>query len=784
MKVRSVGELVRSTLSRPGQSSYLLLRFRPTADELEDHSLLSQALPWLPELGRERAEFCDDLRRHGLGVVACAGAKEARRLLRQIRGRRLFAQVFAHRGAAGRATLIRARHHGVYATPAPLVGYLVRSVHRLLQDRLGWNAGLADPAVRLLDPAAGSMNFLRAAWRLALEAHWHRGGEAADLIRTHLLPHFLGIELQATLHVHGLANLSRFLGTHGYAPGAGEALPGALGDALAPASELLDFPANVVLGNPPWCGRSSHQGDWITALLKGYRRADGRDDGGYFRVDGRPLRERNSKWLHDDAVKFLRLAQWKIDQAGEGIAALVLPHNGLDAPTFRGLRRLLRATVDEIYTLDLHGNRRKRERSPDGGPDENVFAGIGQGVALFLLVKRQGLPQRVLRADLYGSRRSKLAALATSHVGTTGWQEVEPRSPSYLLVVADRTIEREYLRGIPLPEVFPLSSTGVITGRDSLAVALDRRSLVERLRALCREGGNDLRLDAGRRQQLCRDPAWRRRIRSFLARPFDRRFLLDHDALVERPRRAAMAHMAGGTNLALVASRQARGEPGALVTRWIAGHKAVSAYDVSSLFPLHLVDGDGRVPNLAPDLLARLAECHGVMPQPDEVLGYVYAVLYDPAYRERYRTLLRQDFARIPYPAERGLFTRLAALGGELIGLHLLADERLRRPPVRLVGSLSDGLGWGRRTLLNYREAEGRLYVNAKGSYFEGIAPEVLRYGIGDHPVLARWLTARAGRALRPGESRTFCRIASALVLTIDVQTRIAEATAGLRGAA
>ena len=164
----------------------------------------------------------------------------------------------------------------------------------------------------------------------------------------------------------------------------------------------------------------------------------------YFKVDGQPLRERNSKWLNDDAVRFLRLTQWKIEQSGEGIAALVLPHTGLDAPTFRGLRGALLDSFDEVYALDLHGNRRKRETSPDGGADENVFRGVLQGVALLVLVKRPGLARRLLRADLYGSRRDKLRILATSHVGTTAWKEVRPRPAAYLFIQGEERLEEEY----------------------------------------------------------------------------------------------------------------------------------------------------------------------------------------------------------------------------------------------------------------------------------------------------------------------------------------------------
>ncbi|HZF08241.1 MAG TPA: type ISP restriction/modification enzyme, partial [Thermoanaerobaculia bacterium] len=669
------------------------------------------------------------------------------------------------RPGPGRAAALR-RRHGLYATPPPLVGYLVRSVHRLLQAKLGRPAGLADPEVRLLDLAAGSMPFLRAAWRLALEAHWHQGGEPAEIIRDHLLPHFQSVELLPEAHARGQAALRRFLRAHAHTPDPAAPLPGVLADALAPAQEILDFPANVVLGNPPWRGRSEVRGEWITGLLARY-----------FEVDGKPLGERNSKWLGDDAVRFLRLAQWKIDQAGQGIAALVLPHTGLDAPTFRGLRGSLLDSFDEVYVFDLHGNQRKRERNPRGGADENVFAGIAQGAALFVLVKRPGLSKRVRRADLYGERRAKLAVLATSHVGTTAWTDVEPRAPSYLFVAGDRGIEQEYRRGLSLPEIFPLSSTGVITGCDALAVGVERQLLEERLRGLREAGAPDRRLDPGRWEELRRDPDWSRRIRSFLVRPFDHRFLLYADYFLARPRAAVMAHMEGGDNLALVACRQARGDVAALVTRSVIGHKAVSGYDVSTLFPLYL---DQAAPNLAPDLLRRLAERYGAPPSPAAVLGYVYAVLYDPVYRTRYDKLLRADFPRIPFPEEQELFLRRAALGKELIDLHLLADERLRRPPVRLAGaapgdSIRNRLGSGARTLLDYHPSQGQLSVNPFGLRFEGVAPEVFRYEIGGHAVLPGWLRARAGRVLTAEAAATFCRIAAALGLTLEVQARIAE---------
>jgi predicted helicase len=613
-----------------------------------------------------------------------------------------------------------------------------------------------------LDPAAGALNFVLAACRQAVAAHRERGGHVQALLSRHLLPNFHGIELLASEHARGLVEMRRFLESHGFA-GRRERFSSRLADALAGPGATSFEPADpgrvqVLIGNPPWRGHSANQGRWITSLLRGYTLPDGREEQGYFRVDGQALGERNPKWLADDSVKFLRLAQWKIDQAGEGIVAFVVNHNGLDALTFRGFRRSLMGTFEEIYALDLHGNQRKREKSPDGGPDENIFSGVAQGAAILLLVKRQGLRRRVFRADLFGTRKAKLRTLSRGSVETTAWSEVQPRSPAYLFLAGEARIEEEYRRGMALPDIFPVHSAGVITGRDALLTGLDWRAF---------EG----------RVELQDGDGWHRQLTAYLARPFDVRHLLYAPDLLARPRRALMAHMWGGANLGLIVARQCKEEPGAMVTRWIAGHKAVSAYDVSSLFPLYL-HPEGAA-NVAPEVSRRLAERYGRIPDPSEILGYVYATLYNPCYRQRYRDLLRRGFPRIQFPQKSRNFRRLAELGGELIALHLLEDERLRASPVRFLGDGGRPLSTGRKSVCDYRESESRLYVNEHGLCFEGIEPEVWAFRVGGYQVLSNWLQSRAGLVLSHHQNRELRQIAEALRLTLGVQKDIAAAEAG-----
>ncbi|HEY3491769.1 MAG TPA: type ISP restriction/modification enzyme, partial [Solirubrobacterales bacterium] len=496
----------------------------------------------------------------------------------------------------------------------------------------------------------------------------------------------------------GHLKMSLFLAEQGYTPGEGDRINLLLTNALEredlkqaflpgfdslvrevrKAAEVKEDPRIcVVLGNPPYSGHSANPSD------RKRRQDDPLRD--YYQVDGEPLREKNAKWLQDDYVKFLRFAQRKIEQAGEGVIGLVLNHGYLDNPTFRGLRKSLAETFNEIFVLDLHGNRRKREITPAGGRDENVFD-IAQGVSILLAVKKPGLPKRVLRADLRGNRVSKLRWLSWRDVASASWTELEPRGPAFLFVDRDRQLEQVYVRGIPLPEIFPEHSVGVLTARDAFAVDLDPKELRKRIIQLRsgllprdivpdeypKDTGSWKLTEAVRRAG--EDAEWEKRFTQILFRPFDLRHVFYADYLVERPRERVMGHLLRGRNLALVVPRQSRAGPGALVTEHIAAHKAVSAYDINHVFPLWLLPEGifpSRVPNVAPGVLRFLERSFGTAPGPEALLGYVYAVLYSHEYRERYAAFLASDFPRIPFPRDRYLFEALSGIGQELIGLHL-----------------------------------------------------------------------------------------------------------------
>ncbi|HWM95136.1 MAG TPA: type ISP restriction/modification enzyme [Thermoanaerobaculia bacterium] len=710
---------------------------------------------------------------------------------------------------------------GVFYTPPAVVSYVVRSLDHLLRTRLDRPGGLADPRVWLLDPAAGTMTFVVEAFRCAIEgwaAAYGRAGVPA-LIRDHLLPRSFGFELMMAPYAIGHLKMSLFLAEKGYALGGEDRvnllltnalekedlkqgfLPGlpSLAREVRKAAEVKeDRRICVVLGNPPYSGHSANPVERKNKKKDPLR--------AYYQVDGEPLGEKNVKWLQDDYVKFLRFAQSRIDESGEGVVGLVLNHGYLDNPTFRGLRRSLMDSFEEIYVLDLHGNRRKREVSPDGARDENVFD-IEQGVSILLAVKFDPVPPlpdplprsggegarlaRVYRADLYGNRAKKLRWLTARDVESTLWTELQPRGPSYLFVERDARLEELYVRGIPLPEIFPEHSVGVLTARDAFVMDFELSKLRDRIIQLRkgllprdivpdeypRDTGSWKLAEAVRRAGA--DAKWETRFTEILYRPFDLRQVFYADYLVERPRERVMGHLLRGQNLALVVPRQSKDGPGALVTERVAAHKAVSAYDINYVFPLYLLP-EGifpeRTPNVSPGVLRFLERAFGVAPKPEEILGYVYAVLYSNRYRDRYAAFLASDFPRILFPRDRYLFDALAGLGAELVDLHLPGRPlRPTRPTTQFLGQGSGRLGRTRKVLRDYRADERRVYVNEERQLFDGIPSQVWEYRIGGYQVLDRWLQDRAGRKLTSPEIQDFCRTATALGRTVEVQKRIDE---------
>ncbi len=742
---------------------------------------------------------------------------------------------------------------GVYYTPEPVVSYIVRSVDHLLKTRFGLKEGLADaskitvPApdggtqqvhkVQVLDPATGTGTFLHGVIDQIHGTFKGNEGMWSSYVSQHLLPRLFGFELLMAPYAVAHLKLGLQLAETGYDFQSDERLRIYLTNTLEEAfddphgkayfSQWLaeeaqaagkvkrEAPVMVVLGNPPYSGHSANQGKWITNLLKGLDTLDPshpKATTSYFHVDGKPLGERNPKWLNDDYVKFIRFAQWRIEQTGHGVLAFISNHGYLDNPTFRGMRQSLMQTFDEIFVLDLHGNSKKKETAPDGGKDENVFD-IMQGVAIGIFVKHQGPapgPAKVHHADLWGSRSGKYDWLNHQSVADSPWAELIPAEPFYLFTERAVDLADEYEGGWKITEAMPVNVLGFQSHRDHFAVDMDEPKLRNRMqdfkstdptdedlrRRYEIKGNRDWNIPEARRRMRV-DGRWNDRFLRCPYRPFDFRWCYFDGAAMDYPRRELLDHVAGKANLCLNAVRQTKATTWqhAIATNAPAPAVFVEIKDGSNIFPLYLypstVEGQllgvdepttepgNRRPNLSPEFitdfgtrlkLAFIPDGKGDLKTtfgPEDVFAYAYAIFHAPSYRRRYAAFLKIDFPRLPLTSNLALFQKLCGLGEALVGLHLL--ERDGAAPARFPVK-----GGNAVEKLRYEaDAEGgRVWINAT-QYFAEVPEAVWGFHVGGYQVCEKWLKDRKGRVLDHGDLKHYCRVVAALGDTIRLMAEV-----------
>lgn len=732
---------------------------------------------------------------------------------------------------------------GVYYTPEPVVGYIVRSIDAILRRDFGMKDGLAHAKkikvkrpkaqgkgeesyethrLQILDPATGTGTFLYAVIAKIREHFDGNAGAWPGYVAEHLLPRLFGFELLMAPYAVAHMKLGLELEQSGYDFSSDERLGVFLTNTLEEAHELTglplftqwlaeesraasavkrDAPVMVVLGNPPYSGHSVNKGEWIEELMTDYKQSP------------ELKKPAQAKWLSDDYVKFIRFAQWRIEQTGHGVLGFVTNHGYLDNPTFMDMRRSLLSSFDEIYLLDLHGNSKKKEKMPDGGKDENVFD-IQQGVAIGLFVRhadaerRSDHVARVNRADMYGSRKEKYATLDASDMRTTEWSPLEPTAPAWLFIEQDSDLLAEYDRGWSLRDIFSPNgdpAPGIVTTHDEFAISWTKEEAaakVERLLATTTEA------EARELFKLCSqdqwryqraknelaDGSWREKIVPILYRPFDVRWTVyDRNVAVHRRERAS-DHFLQRKNFGLALMRQVAADQPfshAMITRNISDNRAMfSSRGVMAVSPLCLYPTDApadlldTVPrekraNLSPGFVAALTKAVGTTPSSEDTLAYIYAVLYAPSYRARYADFLKRDFPRIPLTANRKLFDALVEAGRELIALHVMDTtlpritrydvagnnvvDKVRYAPPSPQPSPTSGRG---------SESGGRVYINAE-QYFGGVPQAVWDMHIGGYRVAEKWLKDRKGRPLTYDDLTHYQAVIAALARTLQLQADI-----------
>jgi predicted helicase len=733
---------------------------------------------------------------------------------------------------------------GVFYTPRPVVSYIVRSVDELLRTEFGLEDGLADTTtwgemakrhkdlkipegtspeqafVQILDPATGTGTFLVEVIDIihkTMVAKWKAQGHGEKKIAAlwneylpkHLLPRLHAYELLMAPYAIAHLKVGLKLYETGYRFGSDERARIYLTNALEPAHDFsgtfeFAIPAlaheaqavneikrkqrfTVVIGNPPYSNFGQlNRVSFILDLLDDYKKS---------------LGERKLN-LDDDYIKFIRLGQWVIDQTHVGLLAYISANSYLGGAGHRKMRQLLLASFDKLRVLNLHGNLRKKEHTPDGDKDENVFD-IMQGVAIGLMRKTPSkkLGSRVDYADLWGTRQQKYAALGSTSVG---YEEIHPEAELFLLIPQTSAFREEYGCYAQLKEIFHDVGQGIEMGRtialassktEIAAVISDLKTLTE----LTFSRKYDTPVSSATwgieraRQDVC---SGRGRFMKLMVRPFDEGWTYytgRAGGFHHRPRAASTANMLLNGNRALVAKRQSK--EANFTSVWVVdkpinqGFFSIDPLGRESLFPVYRVrdasadepslwsDSETAIGNLRSDFLNDLPSSDSADGADVRALEYIYAVLHSPTYRERYGEYLRTDFPRVPRPTSLGLYRALFRLGSSVIAVHLMESPNLEHFITTYSGPKNPEvgrIGWSNDTVWLDAAATKKGQPATPGTIgFRSVPEAVWNFHIGGYQVCEKWLKDRKGRTLSKDDIAHYQKIVVALNETIRLMQEI-----------
>ena len=763
---------------------------------------------------------------------------------------------------------------GVFYTPRPVVSYIVRSVDELLRTEFGLADGLADTAtwgemakrhkdlnlpegispaqafVQLLDPATGTGTFLVEVIDLiyrTLMEKWKSHGHGEKEIRAlwnnyvpeHLLRRLHGYELLMAPYAIAHLKIGLKLYETGYRFESDQRARVYLTNALEPPGDgqlTLDFlPAlaheahavseikriqrfTVIVGNPPYAGHSlNNQVPWIVDKVYDYKR------------NYPDLQKRGqAKWLQDDYVKFLRLAEWEIARSSAGAVGFITNHAWLDNPTFKGMRKHLLGSFDLRTVLDLHGNANRKESALDGSADENVFE-IKQGVAISVLARRPrpvSDEQWILqRSDLLGMDTHKFDTLLANTTGSLASDSYSLLPPEYIFDRRDEEKKAEYEQFPSLPSIFSQNgdpAPGIVTTHDEFAISFTREEQTEKVEALLTTRNevaarklfrlcSQSQWDYTQAKSELRRRKWQKAIVPVLYRPFDVRFTVYNRHVAVHRRERVSLQMLNARNCALISCRQRSVQDTwrqVFSTRHIIESSAISnkTKEINYLFPLWIVgewpDMEAR-PNIDAALAAGVTGLTGLAYRdhpgarytrwdgrgdlrvdygPQDLFDWTYAVLHSESYRERYAEFLKSDFPRVPLPQSTRLFRALAGHGRRLVELHMLESPPRDKVTSTYIGPRSPEvgrIGWSGGTVwLDARKTnarEGQRATKPGTIGFKGVPEQVWDFHIGGYQVCHKWLKDRKDRTLSDEDIAHYQKIVVALSETIRIMAEIDE---------
>ncbi|TLP75665.1 type ISP restriction/modification enzyme [Maribacter sp. ACAM166] len=681
--------------------------------------------------------------------------------------------------------------------------------------------------VQILDPATGTGTFLAEVVKFIYNKNFKAmKGAWSGYVEEHLIPRLNGFELLMASYSMAHLKLDMLLTETGYKSTKNERLNIYLTNSLeehhkdtgtlfsnwlsSEANEAnhikRDTPVMCVIGNPPYAVSSTNKGDWIQGLLNDYKK---------------DLNERKIN-LDDDYIKFLRYGQYYIEKNGEGILAYISNNSFIDGITHRQMRKNLLETFDKVYILDLHGNAKKKEICPDGSPDQNVFD-IMQGVSINIFIKtgnkKSNQLGKVFHSDLFGKRDVKYPYLFDKTVSTIKWEVLKNKEPYFFFVPKDFESEEKYKKGFKVSELFLEKVPGIETIRDAITIHFEQEKLKETVNDFLEldekeiaekyntKDARDWKIGRAKNdviENINNPKVWQ----DIYYRPFDTRktfYSGKQNGFVCNGRYNVMKHLLS-KNFGLIVPRQTvQDYRHCFITNKIfEGNITASAkmFGTGNGFPLYLYpenngqqtieESISRKPNLNQEIVDQIAKKLGLTFTkekeetkntfaPIDILDYIYAVLYSPTYRDKYKEFLKIDFPRVPYPKDEKTFWSLVKLGKEVREIHLLESNKVENYITSYEMAedaendhnvITTKIGKKDWEIIDTEKQLGRIWIN-ESKYFDNVPVTAWEFYIGGYQPAQKWLKDRKERELYYEDILHYQKIIVALTETDRIMKEI-----------
>lgn len=691
---------------------------------------------------------------------------------------------------------------GVFYTPLEVVRYMIRSLDELLKECLSLAGGLRNKNVYILDFATGTGTFLLGAIEYIYQEliKSNNQGLWESQVSDFILKQLYGFEYMVVPYILAHFRIHEYLNACNYEYKHDERLQLYLTNTLdnSATSTVPMFPNMnneadmaykiknenpilVIMGNPPYNNYGQmNKGKWIAEKLKTYKEN---------------LNEQKIN-LNDDYIKFIRFAHWKLENIDKGVLTVIVNNSFISGITHREMRNKLMQTFDEIYIYDLHGNINKGEVNPkDGSMDFNIFdiKNVGVCIATFVKTGIKDNPNRgVYYQEIYGTQKEKKA-----HLNNISWeQDTKDKKwlklhddPKWHWFVPKTTDVKYWNEFVGLNEIFNMISSGIETWHDHMIISKDIDRIKNNLNhisnlsidKLCSlynftKHTRRIKLLEKAKIELAKKLG---QIQQIHYRPFDFQYIYytkTSGGCVGRPRYNTMKHLINKDNIGLVFSRKNRQISNGyffISNKIIDRHALDSAGDSMVIAPLYIYTksnsgefgyAETKIPNFTKEFNNTI-KTHPILKDktPEQILAYIYAILYMPFYRSKYAEDLAYDYPRIPFITNQTKFDELQKLGQELIDIHLM-----KIIPTHQIGYPIDG----DNIVSTPKFLDNKLYINDT-QYFSDIDENVWNYTIGGYQVLDKWLKARKEIKLSLDDITHLQNIMAILSRTIQLQKEI-----------